>query len=72
VVCAVPGAAATASLTMLLARIYLERARHLSHLRTRAQRHTWVRAKLRYPAPRVRIGALAAPNMDHYRFRRAA
>jgi len=57
---------------MRLAKIYLQLARRLSHLQTKAQRHAWVRAKLRYPAPRVEIGTAYMHRMDNYRFRRAA
>jgi len=52
--------------------MYLLLARRQSHLQTKGQRHAWVRAKLRYPAPRVEIGTADMHRMDHYRFRRAA
>ncbi len=58
---------------MRLAKIYLQLARRLSHLQTKAQRHAWVRAKLQYPSPRVAIST--APDLgrsDLWRFRRAA
>lgn len=46
---------------MMLARVYLAQARRLPHLCTKAQRHAWVRAKLRYPAARVAVGAPMPP-----------
>ncbi len=39
-----------------MVRVLLLKARRLSHLQTRAQRHAWVRARLAYPVPRVHIG----------------
>jgi len=55
---------------MNLARIYLARARSLQHLQTRSQRHAWVRAKLRFPAPRVAISQQCVLRADDYRFAR--
>jgi hypothetical protein len=42
-----------------LARVYLMQSKRMPHLQTRAQRHSWVRARLAYPAPRVEIGSKA-------------
>jgi len=58
---------------MKIARMYLLLARRMAYLQTKAQRHAWVRAKLRYPVPRCSIStALGCANPDLWRFRRAA
>ena len=55
---------------MILARIYLAQAQRLAHLQTRAQRHAWVRAKLRFPLPRVAISQQCALREGDFRFAR--